>query len=316
MTYKAFTIDQIVRGFKTVQIKSGQVDFNGLCNAKCWYCPVKYEGNPAEFKTNTSIQDIETILLKIGKSKYIAPGFDFVYSCHYNEILLHPQFEELLEVFRRRGMRTMILSNGTPLTPSKLDIVLKYPDVVAGICLNVPDIDKEKWAKKAGFSETVYNTLLRNLSYINQHYPQATIQVNTTTLNITSEGIVGSQEENDRIANEFKKLFPNLGVTVLGWLSDRAGRLSEHKVMVKKTFNTGRIITGCSHSNTEGGRIYSWFHVGPKGDLFICCDDYEMKYTFGNLLTHDFDEIWESQLHAEMVLKAQSEICRNCSSAV
>ncbi len=316
MTYRAFTIDQVIKGLKTIPIEFGQADFNGLCNAKCWYCPVKYEGNPSEFKHNTSLHYIEVMLANIRRSKLLKPGFDFIYTCHYNEILLHPEFEEILKLFRKYGFKTMILSNGTPLIPSKVNIILNYSDVVVGTALNIPDIDKEKWSKKAGFSETVYNTLIRNLSYINDNYPAATIQINTAKSGITEFGVLGTDEENARIVGTFRQKFPNLKIAVLDWLSDRAGRLTEHKVLIDKKFNKGRIISGCNHSGSEGGRIYSWFHLNPKGDLFICCDDYDMKYKFGNLLEKEFDDIWVSDLHAEVILKARSEICVNCFAAV
>lgn len=319
MSYKAFTLQQAATGFATIPIEFGQLDLNGLCNAKCWYCPVKYEGNPEEYKTNTSIADLEIILKRIRESRSVVRNFEHIYTCHYNEILLYPYFEEMLQLFRKYGFRTMILSNGTPLTPSKLDIILKYPDVVSGICLNTPDIDKTQWAIKAGFSETVHNTLVRNLTYINEKYPSATIQVNTTLANVKEKGIRGTPEDNQRIVSSFKSLFPNLAIAVLGGLSDRASRLTEHKVVFSnKTthFNLQRAPVGCTHSSDVGGRIYSWFHINAKGDMFICCDDYDMKYKFGNLLEDTFDNIWQSKAHAAVVQKAQREMCLNCAYAI
>jgi len=315
MTYKALTIDGVLNGLKTIPIEMGQVDFNGLCNAKCWYCPVKYEGNPSEFKHNTSLHDIDLMLSKLKQSNCLKPGFDFIYTSHYNEILLHPQFEGLLELFRKYNFKTMILSNGTPFTPDKVNTVLKYSDVVLGATLNIPDIDKERWSEKAGFSKSVYTTLVRNLQYINEHYPQANIQVNATTNGVTEHGHISSIEEYTRITNSFNELVPNLRVHILGWLSDRAGLLSEHKVLVDKRLVKNRVIMGCNHSHPVGGRIYSWFHINSKGDLFLCCDDYQMKYKFGNLLEDDFDNIWLSRKHAEVILTARKEICVNCSSA-
>lgn len=319
MTYKAFTTEQVIKGFETIPIVSGQLDLNGLCNAKCWYCPVKYEGNPEEFKTNTSVQDLEIILSKLRSSKRLVENFQYIYTCHYNEILLYPYFEEMLQLFRKYGFKTMILTNGTPLVKSKMDLILKYPDVVGGICLNIPDIDKEKWALKAGFSETVYNVLIKNLTYINEVYPSATIQVNTSLKPVKYLGIQNNDSENQRIVTQFRSLFPNLALAVLTGLSDRANRLSEHQVLwSNKTtrFNHQRPPVGCNHSDPNGGRIYSWFHINPKGDLFICCDDYDMKYNFGNLLVDDFDTIWTSTRHAEVVRQSQREMCINCASAV
>lgn len=319
MTYRATTIEQILNGFKTISITYGQIDLNGLCNAKCWYCPVKYEGNPQEFVTNTSVSDLETMLSNIRSSQSLCQNFEHIYTCHYNEILLYPYFEDMLKLFRKYKFKTLLLSNGTPLTKSKLDLILEYPDVISGICLNVPDIDKEQWAKKAGFSESVYATLIRNLTYINEKYPHATIQVNTSIIDVKEKGILNTDADNEKIVNSFKTLFPNLGVSVLRVLSDRASRLTEHNVVFsnqRAVFTNEFSVSGCTHSSNEGGRLYSWFHINAKGDMFICCDDYDMKYKFGNILTNSFDSVWNSTNHAEVIRKAQSEMCIKCASAV
>ena len=37
---------------KTQKIANMQLDPNGRCNVGCWYCPVRYHGNPEHAKTD------------------------------------------------------------------------------------------------------------------------------------------------------------------------------------------------------------------------------------------------------------------------
>ena len=48
-------------------IKYINIDPNGICNAKCWFCPVAYVGNSKENKTNMSIETMENILNQINE---------------------------------------------------------------------------------------------------------------------------------------------------------------------------------------------------------------------------------------------------------
>ena len=316
--YEAHNIQETLEGFRTIKIKGGQIDFNGICNSRCWYCPVKYEGNIKEYMINTSLEDAETILRKIRESSIVET--DFIYTSHYNEFILHPQLEDILRLFRKYNFHTMILSNGTPLTPEKIDLMNEYYDVIYGVCLNIPDIDKSSWSKKTGFSEKTHEKLMSNLKYLNEKYPSATIQVNTSIHGVTDQasiqGFRGSVDENRRITQGFNEKFPNLKINVLGGLSNRASILSDYGVLEMKDYDMKRVVVGCNHSSNEGGRVYGWFHINPKGEMFICCDDYQMKYSFGSLLSDlSFDEIWCSLNHAITVRNAHQEICMRCDGA-
>ena len=43
----------IKENLQKYKIHQLQLDPYGVCNAKCWCCPVRYEGNPAEGKEVT-----------------------------------------------------------------------------------------------------------------------------------------------------------------------------------------------------------------------------------------------------------------------
>ena len=51
--------------FKKHKISQMQLDPFGVCNAKCWFCPVKYKGNPKEGKEVMSIELLEKIIVNL-----------------------------------------------------------------------------------------------------------------------------------------------------------------------------------------------------------------------------------------------------------
>ena len=61
----------------------------------------------------------------------------------------------------------MILSNGTTLTPNKVDLLKEYQDVLSRINLNVPVVSsRERWAKRTNMKEHLYDKLIRNISML------------------------------------------------------------------------------------------------------------------------------------------------------
>ncbi len=293
-------------------LRMGQIDVNGKCNAKCWYCPVKYQGNPQEFAVQMPVAELDHILGQLRCSPLIPPTFKFLYSCHYNEVLLYRHFAEMIPLFRRHGFATMILSNGTPLTPEKIDWVLANPDVFWGITLNIPALERDDWAAKAGMPASMHRLLLRNLDTLHAK-GKATIQINCAIRpdGLLGNGMGGSKEQAEEIAQSFRARYPGFKVFVQEWLSDRAGKLAQHEVLNRQQRAT-RPVIGCSHSANDGGRIFGWVHINARGDLFLCCDDFEMEYCFGNLLKNSFEEIWLSDAHVDAIARAQAAICRTC----
>ena len=50
---------------KTQKIANMQLDPNGRCNVGCWYCPVRYHGNPEHAKTDMPKELLRKILQNI-----------------------------------------------------------------------------------------------------------------------------------------------------------------------------------------------------------------------------------------------------------
>ncbi len=308
-----------------------QLDPFGYCNAKCWFCPVRYIPQPEEGSGNMSIDLIEKIFSEILSEKsggVVDPSFNLITTSHYNEILLYKDLEKLLQLMRKYKFTTFILSNGVSLIPQKTDLLAEYRDVVVHVGLNVPAFESELWANRTGFDKSQFDRLLNNiryasgkLSYLRNEF---CIGINGMSVNHVTDGYIklGSKfsslnyDLNNEHLNQYriaKSLFPNVKIDMTG-LYDRADTISEfisNKEFLSKR-NANKKVVGCSN---WGDRSIEWLNVNSAGDVFLCCNDYNFEYKFGDLKENSLREIWLSDLHAEVVKKSYESICTKCYSA-
>lgn len=326
------------------KIAMAQIDPNGLCNSGCWFCPVAYSPNPIEARKNMPIEQLENILQQLvaGKNDFVSKDFNFIYTAHYNEVLLYKYFEEMLQLFRKYGFKTIILTNGTPLTKLKTDIIKKYLDVVYGICFNIPSGEAKRWSELVGMPETMFEKLKNNVEYAMEQLPQ---MVNDKTMSIQINGVnqmslteyggwitmlpnapkIDLDINNGSLATELKdlsNLFPGLQMYPMPNLIDRAGHLDKSNVItnidginqhLKK--NRKRVI-GCGNGKEVGGRTHGWIHINANGDLFICCNDYDFETVFGNINDDTIKNIWEGSERQKVIANAFDTICRTCAAAI
>lgn len=322
-------IDILIReSFQKYKIGGLQFDPNGLCNAGCWFCPVKYLGNPEEAKGNMSVELMEKIFDNLISERdpggLVDPKFHHFYTAHYNEILLYKHFEDLLKICRKHKLRFMVLSNGTPLTPQKTDLLISYPDVISGVCLNIPCFEPELWAKRVNLSSKLFDKLISNIRYfIDNNKMQISIQVNgwhsshdwlDKGPNFPSDL---EDEENQKQLEIAKKLFPEANVFKCFQLIDRAGYLSDvitNKNAIKKRFGDKRVVS-CGNSWEMGGRPIGWVHVNANGECFLCCNDYKMEIKFGDFKTQELKDFWGKEDHINKIKNSYETICKECASA-
>lgn len=326
------------------QIFMAQIDPNGLCNSGCWFCPVAYSPNPEFAKKNMPIETLADILQQLvdGKGDFVSESFNFIYTAHYNEILLYKHFEEMLGLFRCHGFKTMILTNGTPLTKAKVDIVKQYQDVVYGICFNTPSSNPERWSKLVGMPEKMFPRLQENIAYAIEQLPEMfnekrmSIQVNgLNNMSLTEYGgwldILSNAPVLDldpktgslsKEVNEFKELFPGMQVYEMPSLIDRAGHLDKHQVITningisKHAKKDKSKVIGCGNGIEVGGRPKGWIHINANGDMFLCCNDYDFDSIYGNVNDKPIKDIWMSKEHEESIDKAFKAMCTTCAAAI
>lgn len=326
------------------KITDAQIDPFGFCNAKCWFCPVRYQKNPPQTAKHMPVDLMDKILSELHKEKNKQNGvvdrnFYHFYTAHYNEILLYKHLEEMLLLARCYGFKTMILSNGVNLTEEKIEILKKYKDVITGINLNIPAFEDGLWQERTGITRYEFSYLKNNVMQTMESFPELTSNGNFSIgVNIPTET---HKEENggwmemmenfpdidlDPMTGESrlqvalgKSLFPSLNIFPVESLVDRASILAKHKVIdntkaINRFKGEKNKVAGCSNGKT--GRIYGWLHVNSLGDTFLCCNDYDFDYIFGSLNDNSLNDIWLSNAHVLMIERALESICTSCASAI
>jgi len=326
------------------KISMAQIDPNGLCNVGCWFCPVKYAENPLAQRTNMPIEVFENIIeqLMAGKGTFVSENFDFIYTAHYNEVLLYKYFPEMLEVLRKHKIRTIVLTNGTPLTKARTDLIKEYSDVVYGICFNIPASEPEEWARATGKPVKMFDKLMEQVTYAIEQLPdmvkekRLSIQVNGINKNSLVEyggwitqlkdaPVMDMDPENGtlaRMTNGWRQKFPDVQVYEMPALVDRNGHLDTHQIItnidgIKLKEQKGRTrVVGCGNGIEVGGRPNGWVHIAANGDLFICCNDYDFETVFGNANDKPLKDIWMSVEHKMMTAKSFDNFCKTCVHAI
>jgi hypothetical protein len=341
-------IEENLQKYKIHQL---QLDPYGVCNAKCWFCPVRYEGNPAEGKEVMSIELLEKIIKNFIEERDKEDGlvhkdFSCFYTGHYNEVLLYPHFENLLEICEKYGVSFMLLSNGITLTPENVDIMLKHRRAINSIHLNIPAFEPEIWSKRTGVNIKQFDKMISNVKYAMKKFPELvsnhafSLQINGSDLtsfngnggfldkgpdfpaDIDLDPINGELATQERLANE---LFNGLKIFKVKSLIDRAGLLDNimtNKNAIKNTLMKGdpdKKVIGCLNgkfSEDKAGRDYGWVHVNSAGKVFICCNDYNMEIKFGDFKNQTLSDFWGKADHIEKIQSAYNTICRNCTNAI
>lgn len=334
--------------FDEFKINQMQLDPYGVCNGRCWYCPVKYVGNPVEGREVMSPELLEKIIKNMLDERnkpdgLVTKNFGGFYTAHYNEILLYPHYEKFLEICDRYRMCSMVLSNGVALTPEKVNLIKKYKHVVNGICLNVPAFDAETWSKRSGFNIELFDRLIGNIRYAMEVLPEKvrdrsfSIQINGVNKqsfiqdggwltkgpdfpqDINLDLLNGELVQQDRLA---RQLFPGLNVFSVPSLIDRAGLLDNvmsNKQAIERHLmknNVNRKVIGCGNGREVGGRPVGWIHINAAGDAFLCCNDYKFEHKIGSFKTHELRDFWGTPEHLEKIKLAYDTICRDCASAI
>jgi len=148
-------------------IKGFQLDPNGICNNKCWFCPNKYTEMDKKYKVTMPINILEDIVRQFSErdDKFIWKHACHIFTANYNEVILYKHFAEMLNIFKENLFYTPLLSNGIALTPDKTDIIKKYEKVVAGIHLNIPAGNAEDYERYTGQKPEVFQKLVNNIKF-------------------------------------------------------------------------------------------------------------------------------------------------------
>jgi radical SAM protein with 4Fe4S-binding SPASM domain len=315
-------------------IKNINIDPNGLCNAKCWFCPVAYEGNPKKQKTNMPLDLMESILFQLdaGRGEWVSKK---IYNApiHFNEVLLYPYFKEMLDLHRKYKVSVSIYTNGVNLTKEKTDTIVEYRDVVDLIALNVPSLNAEQWSKFTGFNIKIFPKLIENLKYAEEKLStvyspedfyimangvdEKSLFKNGGWIEMLEDAPNYNLDLNNgtlaTIVKEMKEILPNTNIWGRNNLGDRTGVLEELKIISNQSAvnqrNSGKVI-GC------GLRFDERLYIAANGDVYICAIDFNYEIVYGNVKETPLKEIWQGSRREDAIKKSYETLCQSCLHAI
>jgi sulfatase maturation enzyme AslB (radical SAM superfamily) len=310
------------------------LDPNGLCNAKCWFCPVAYVGNSKENKMNMPIETVENVFRQLneGRGTFVTLGRIYNSPIHFNEVLLYPYFEEMLELHRKYNIGMRIYTNGVNLTTEKINLIKSYKDVVEQVALNIPSLNAKQWSEFTGFNVKIFSKLLENLKYAEQELTEVygpdkfyimANGVNEKSL-FKNGGWIDVLENAPKydmdvesgtlakIVEEMKFLFPRINVWGRNNLGDRTSILDDLKIISNQSAiqnkSSGKVI-GCGTGYDEG------INISAAGNVFVCCIDFNYETAYANINQTPLKDIWQT-LRRPAIKQAYEGLCKNCLHAI
>ncbi len=245
-------------------LRTGQIEVTAHCNWGCSYCPVSVDPKP---KATMPMDLFTEIIEKLQPHRDIR----FVTFHFFNEPTLDKHFSERIDVLSEYGMKLSLSSNASALTSSKTKQLIDS-EVMHHLVVNLPSLHEAEFSSLTAGS--TFQQSMRNLDGVvaAEKFP-ITIAVN------------GVGESVSRRREELAAVYEPRGVEVVATQTcDRAGALENE---YHQDIRVDARLRGCSWPLN-----HAYFSV--TGDMFICCNDYYQRETFGNIRDGSVHEIMTS----------------------
>ena len=287
----------LVRGdvSRSYRLKIVSLETMTACNQKCYFCPVSIA--PRE-DYDMPHQLFERI---VGELTAYRDTLESVFLQSYNEPTLDRRFLEFCRTLFAAKLPVAVLSNGTGLTPAKVDALIESGPL-RYICINLSTLDRERYARDRG--EDHLGVVLRNLDY-------AMSRPLADEMKIVVLGT--GDERHDRDFDAIRQRFAGSRFSVERHIvMDRAGWLD----IGIRPDAPKKQLAGCDNL---GSRPLQHLHITPRGQCVLCCEDYDERYIVGDLTRNTIAEVLEGPELAAMrkwvygIEEAPDDfMCRDC----
>jgi Radical SAM superfamily/Iron-sulfur cluster-binding domain len=281
------------------RLKYVSLEASTVCNQACYFCPVSVDRRDNHSMT---MELYEEILAQLAAHRATIEGVSMI---HYNEPTADKRFVDQVRLIKRYGLPPAVLTNGTGLTPDRVDAIL----AMGGFCylsINLSTLDRERYEHDRGGDHLPL--VLRHLDYIKDKplAPKMDIAVLGSGDQVHRKDF---EEIRDRFAgSRFQVHFYEV--------MDRAGAVP----IGLHPFESHKRLCGCEQT---GSRPVQWVHINPRGECVLCCQDYHDKYVIGDLHEETLDAILSGPRMALLrrwvygVEPAPEDfICRHCIYAL
>jgi hypothetical protein len=249
------------------RLKYVSLEAHTVCNQACYFCPVSVAPREDYFMPTELYERI------VGELAAFRDTIEAVFMISYNEPTLDKRFVEQVRTLRAAGLPPAALTNGTGLTPDRVDALVEMGGL-RFLSINLSTLDAAKYAQDRGGDHL--RLVLRNLDHAKDK-PVAE-QMDMVVL--------GTGDERHRADfAEIQERFAGSRFQVKYFVvNDRAGYL-QVGLSVK---DRARKLRGCDH---VGSRPLQHLHINPRGLCILCCQDYTESEVVGDLTRNSVREV-------------------------
>lgn len=282
-------------------LKYVSLEAHTVCNQACYFCPVSVAPRDGHFMED---ELYDRILRQLTAFKDTLEGVSMI---QYNEPTTDPEFVDRVRRIKSHGLKPGTLSNGSGLTPSKVDAILEMGGLYY-LSINLSTLDRERYKRDRGKDHLPQ--VLRNLDYVCDK-PIA------ETMDMVVLGTNDEHHDADFAAIEARYGRPPSRFEVKRFeVMDRAGYLP----VGRNADHRGKQLAGCE---LIGSRPLQHLHITPRGLCVVCCQDYDEVHVVGDLNKQTVAEVLRGPAMKLMrrYIYGRDEapddfICRNCDFAL
>ncbi len=280
-------------------LKYVALEAHTVCNQACYFCPVSVAPRDSHFMP---MDMYERILGELSQYRSTIEGVAMI---NYNEPTADKRFVEQVRAIKRAGLPPAVLTNGTGLTPDRVDALVEMGGLKF-LSINLSTLDRDQYKNDRGGDHV--ELVLRNLEHA-RNQPLAE-QMDIVVLGTGNER---HKQDHEAIAARFA----GSRFTVKYFeVMDRAGYL---EIGMRPSQPVGKLC-GCDN---VGSRPLQHLHITPHGMCLLCCEDYDEKYVVGDLNQESVSEVLTGPKLSLLrrwvygVEEAPADfICRGCTFAL
>jgi MoaA/NifB/PqqE/SkfB family radical SAM enzyme len=248
-------------------LKYAAIETHSICNHACHFCPVSLSPREPHFMPTDLFG---RIIEDLANYKKTLKG---VFLNNYNEPILDERIIDQIETIKNAGLKSAILSNGTELSPEKVDA---FEDLggLGYLAINIASIKREEYMSFHGKDDL--DKVLRHLDYAKDRDV-----ADRMAIVVLGDGSSLHQQNYEAICERFGNT--RFEIRFFTFV-DRAGYLDKGlkpKALPKK-------LCGCEEM---GSRPLQHILINSSGKCIFCCQDYEENYIVGDLNQNSIGEV-------------------------
>jgi len=240
-------------------LKYVSLEAHTVCNQSCYFCPVSVAPREPHFMPMELYRDIVSQLAAWRDT------IEAVFMINYNEPTADKRFVEQVQTIREAGLPPAVLTNGTGLTPAKVDALLAIGGL-RFLSINLSTVDRERYRETRGGDHL--EQVLRHLDYVSDKPVAERMDM----------VVLGTGDEAH--ARDFAAIsdrFAGSRFTITKHrVMDRAGLMP----IGARPPRGHQRLRGCEN---VGSRPLQHLHITPHGRCVLCCEDYHERHVIGDL---------------------------------